>query len=54
MTRENFIKHVTRDVGARRRKEAARQAEEVWRRALDATSAPAPEEGANDIAEPDE
>jgi hypothetical protein len=43
MTLDEFVELATRDVAARRRAEAARQAEEVWRRAQEATSAYAPE-----------
>ena len=55
MTREEFIDHATHDVGARRRRQAQRQAEEIWRKAQDATSAyaPEPEEDADDVGEPD-
>jgi hypothetical protein len=55
MTRDEFVDHATHDVSARRRRQAERQAEEIWRRAQDATSAyaPEPEEDADDVGEPD-
>jgi hypothetical protein len=55
MTRDEFVEHATREVTARRRKQAARQAEEVWKRAREANSAyaPEPEDDVDDIGEPD-
>jgi hypothetical protein len=55
MTREEFIDHATHDVAPRRRRQAERQAEEIWRKAQDATSAyaPEPEEDADDVGDPD-
>ena len=55
MSREEFVDHATHDVAARRRRQAERQAEEIWRKAQDATSAyaPEPEEDADDVGEPE-
>jgi hypothetical protein len=55
MTREEFIDHATHAVAPRRRRQAERQAEEIWRKAQDATSAyaPEPEEDADDVGDPD-
>ena len=55
MTRDEFVEHATLEVSSRRRKQAAQQAEGVWRRAREAGSAYAaePEDEADDIGEPD-
>ena len=56
MTRDEFVEHATLEVSARRRKQTAQQAEEVWRRAKEANSAyaPEPEDDVDDIPEPDQ
>jgi len=56
MTRDEFVDHATLEVSARRRKQTAQLAEEVWRRAKEASSAyaPEPEDNVDDIGEPDE
>jgi sRNA-binding protein len=56
MTRDEFVEHATLEVSTRRRKQAAQQAEEVWRRAREAGSAyeAEPEDDVDDIPEPDQ
>jgi hypothetical protein len=56
MTRDEFVEHATLEVSTRRRKQAAQQAEEVWRRAREAGSAyeAEPEDDVDDVPEPDQ